>query len=105
MTTDCPETGGGTVPSVQNRNFPSADGKLLNERNLRLLNMFGTDELIDWMCPKCGESFKRPESFFLTDPCYCPHCDERLNMTRLREVIAAYEKDLRDNIQADGAFQ
>jgi hypothetical protein len=58
--------------------------------------MFGTDDLIDWLCPKCGATFKRLEAFFLADPCLCPHCHTVLNMSRFREVIAAYEIDLRE---------
>ena len=74
---------------------------LLIEANLRLLDVFGSDDLIDWLCPRCGVSFKKSESFFLADPCHCPHCNTILNMTRFRQVLEAYEEDIRDKSPAN----
>ena len=71
---------------------------LLVRQNLRLFGVFGSDELIDWMCPRCGGSFRKHEAFFLADPVHCPHCHGILDMTRFCEVIAAYEKDVLDNL-------
>jgi hypothetical protein len=59
--------------------------------------MFGKDDLIDWCCPYCGTSLTRPGSFFLLGgPWFCPSCDAALDMTRVRELMMAYESDMRN---------
>ncbi len=49
--------------------------------------------VMNWWCPTCCEKISQPISFFLSPPCFCPHCKSNINMDGLHRVVAAEEAD------------